>query len=58
MIVIAVLCILSAGLACAGMSFMGAYSFVKSYDWHYGVGAGLYALGAVFFIGWVFSMGW
>lgn len=58
MVVIAVLCILSAGLACAGMSFVGAYSFIKSHDWHYGVGAGMYALGAVFFIGWVFSMSW
>lgn len=58
MIVIAVLCVLCAGLACAGMSFAGVCSFVKSHDWHYAVGAGLYALGAVFFIGWVFSMGW
>ena len=47
-----------AGFACAGMSFVGARSFVKSHDWHYAAGAGLYALGAVFFIGWVFSMGW
>lgn len=58
MVVIAVLCILCAGLACAGMSFVGVCSFVKSHDWHYAAGAGLYALGAVFFIGWVFSMGW
>ena len=58
MVVIAVLCVLCAGLACAGMSFVGARSFVKSHDWHHAVGAGLYALGAVFFIGWVFSMGW
>ena len=58
MIVVAVLGILCAGLACAGMSFVGACSFIKSHDWHYAAGAGLYALGAVFFIGWVFSMGW
>ena len=58
MIVIAVLCILCAGLACAGMSFAGACSFAKSHDWHHAVGAGVYGLGAVFFIGWVFSMGW
>lgn len=58
MVVIAVLCVLCAGLACAGMSFVGVRSFVKSHDWHYAVGAGLYALGAVFFIGWVFSMSW
>lgn len=58
MVIVAVLGILSAGLVCAGMSFMGAYSFVKSHDWHYAVGGGLYALGAMFFIGWVFSMSW
>ena len=58
MIIVAVLGILFAGFACAGMSLVGARSFVKSHDWHYAVGAGLYALGAVFFIGWVFSMGW
>ena len=58
MIVVAVLGILFAGFACAGMSFVGARSFVKSHDWHHAVGAGLYALGAVFVIGWVFSMGW
>jgi hypothetical protein len=58
MIVVAVLGVLFAGLGCAGMSLAGVYSFLKSYDWHYAVGAGLYALGAVFFIGWVFSMGW
>ena len=58
MIVVAVLGILFAGFACAGMSFVGARSFAKSHDWHYAVGAGLYALGAMFFIGWVFSMGW
>lgn len=58
MIVIAVLSILFAGLGCAGMSLAGVYSFLKSHDWHYTVGAGLYALGAVFFIGCVFSMGW
>ena len=57
-IIVAVVGILFAGFACAGMSFVGARSFVKSHDWHYAVGAGLYALGAVFFIGWVFSMGW
>lgn len=58
MVVIAVLCVLCAGLACAGMSFVSVCSFVKSHDWYYAVGAGLYALGAMFFIGWVFSMGW
>ena len=58
MIVIAVLCVLVAGLACLGMCFVGVRSFVKSRDWHHAVGAGLYALGAVLFIGWVFSMGW
>lgn len=58
MIVVAVLGILFAGFACAGMSIVGARSFAKSHDWHHAVGAGLYALGAVFFIGWVFSMGW
>ena len=58
MIVVAVLCILFAGVACAGMSFVGTRSFVKSHDWHYAVGAGLYALGAMFFISWVFSMSW
>lgn len=58
MIIITVLGILFAGFACAGMSFVGAYSFVKSHDWHHAAGAGLYALEAVLFIGWVFSMGW
>lgn len=58
MIIIAVLGILFAGLACAGMSFVSMYSFAKSHDWHYAVGAGLYALGAVFFIGWIFIMSW
>ena len=58
MVVVAVLSVLCAGLACAGMSFVGVRSFAKSHDWHYAVGAGLYALGAMFFIGWVFSMGW
>lgn len=58
MIVVAVLSILFAGFACAGMSLVGAHSFVKSHDWHHAAGAGAYALGAVFFIGWVFSMGW
>ena len=58
MIVVAVLEILFAGFACAGMSFVCARSFVKSHDWHYAVGAGLYAVGAVFLIGWVFSMDW
>ena len=58
MIVIAVLSILFAGLGCAGMSLAGVYSFLKSHDWHHAVGAGLYALGAVLFIDWVFSMGW
>lgn len=58
MVVIAVLSALCAGLAGAGMSFVGAYSFVKSHDWHYAVGAGLYAIGSIFFIGWVFSMGY
>ena len=58
MIVVAVLGVLLAGLTYAGMSFMNMYSFAKSHDWHYAVKAGIYALGAVFFIGWVFSMGW
>lgn len=58
MIIIAVLGILFAGLACAGMSFMSMYSFAKSRDWRHVVGAGIYALGAVFFIGWIFSMSW
>lgn len=58
MIVIAVLSILFAGLGCAGMSLAGVYSFLKSHDWHYAVEAGLYALGAVFFIDCAFSMGW
>lgn len=58
MIVVAVLSILFAGLACAGMSFMSMYSFAKSHDWHHAVGAGLYTLGAVLFIGWVFIMNW
>lgn len=58
MIIIAVLTILFCGFACAGMSIMSMYSFAKSQDWHHAVGAGLYALGAVFFIGWIFSMGW
>ena len=58
MIVVAVLGILFAGFACAGMSFMNVYSFAKSHNWHYAVKAGLYALGAVFFIGWIFIMSW
>lgn len=58
MVVIAVLAILFAGFTCAGVSIMGACSFVKSHDWHHAVGAGLYTLGAMFSIGWVFSMGW
>ena len=58
MIVVAVLGILFAGFACTGMSIVGACSFVKSHDWHHAAGAGLYALGAVLFIGWVFSMGY
>ena len=58
MIVIAVLSILFAGLGCAGMSLADVCSFLKSHDWHYAVEAGLYALGAVFFIGWVLAMNW
>lgn len=58
MIIIAVLTILFGGFACAGMSIMSVCSFVKSHDWHHAVGAGVYGLGAVFFIGWIFSMGW
>lgn len=58
MIIIAVIGILFAGLACAGMSFMSMYSFAKSHDWRYVMKAGICALGAVFFIGWIFSMGW
>jgi hypothetical protein len=58
MIIIAVLDILFAGLACAGMFFMSMYSFAKSHDWRHAVGAGAYALGAVFFIGWIFIMSW
>lgn len=58
MLVIAILAVLCAGFGCAGMSFVGAMSFAKSHDWHYAVGAALYALGAMLFIGWVFSMGW
>ena len=58
MIIVAVLGILFAGFAGAGMCFVGARFFVKSHDWHYAVGAGLYALGAMFFIGCVFSLGW
>lgn len=58
MIVVAVLGVLFAGLAYAGMSFMNMYSFTKSHDWHYAVKAGIYALGAVFFIGWIFIMSW
>lgn len=58
MIVVAVLGVLFAGLGCAGMSLAGVYSFLKSHDWHYAVRAGLYALGAVFFIGWVLAMNW
>ena len=58
MIVVAVLSILFAGFACAGMSFVFARLFAKSHDWYYAVGAGLYAVGAVFLIGCIFSMGW
>lgn len=58
MIVIAVLIILFAGFACAGMSLVGTHSFIKSHDWHHAVGAGVYGIGAVFFISWIFSMGW
>lgn len=58
MLVVAVLAILCAGFACAGMSFVGAMSFAKNHDWHYAAGAVLYALGAVLFISWVFSMSW
>ena len=50
MIIIAVLGILFAGFACAGMSFVGARSFVKSHDWHHAVGAELYFLSAGFFL--------
>ena len=58
MIIVAVLGILFAGLACAGMSFMSMYLFAKSHDWRHAVGAGICALGAVFFIGWIFIMSW
>ena len=58
MVVIAVLSILFVGFACASMSIVGARAFMRSHDWHHAVGAGLYALEAVFFVGWVFSMGW
>lgn len=58
MIVVAVLGVLFAGLGCAGMSLVGIYSFVKSHDWRHAVGAGICALGAVFFIGWIFIMSW
>lgn len=56
MVVVAVLGVLLAGLTYAGMFFMNMYSFAKSHNWHYAVKAGLYALGAVFFIGWIFVM--
>lgn len=56
MVVVAVLGVLLAGLTYAGMSFMNMYSFARSHNWHYAVKAGLYALGAVFFIGWIFIM--
>lgn len=56
MVVVAVLGVLLAGLTYAGMSFMNVYSFVKSHNWRYAVKAGVYALGAVFFIGWIFVM--
>lgn len=58
MVVIMILSVLCVGLACAGMSLLALCSFASSHDWHYAVGAGLYALGAILFIGWVFSMGW
>ena len=56
MVVVAVLGVLLAGLTYAGMFFMNMYSFTKSHNWHYAVKAGIYALGAVFFIGWIFVM--
>lgn len=56
MVAVAVLSVLLAGLTYAGMSFMNMYLFAKSHNWHYAVKAGLYALGAVFFIGWIFVM--
>lgn len=56
MVVVAVLGVLLAGLTYAGMSFMNMYSFAKNHNWHYAAKAGMYALGAVFFIGWIFVM--
>lgn len=58
MIVIAVLCVLVAGLACLGMCLVGIRSYVGRRDWHFIVGAGLYGFSGVALISWIFSLGW
>lgn len=56
MLFLAIVSILFAGFASAGMSFVGFRSFYRSRKWQYCVGGFLYAVAAFFLIGWVFSM--
>lgn len=56
MLFLAIVSILFAGFASAGMSVVGFHSFSRSRKWQHCVGGILYAVAAFFLIGWVFSM--
>ena len=55
MLFLAIVSILFAGFASAGMSFVGFRSFYRSRKWQYCAGGVLYAVAAFLLIGWVFS---
>ena len=56
MLFLAIVSILFAGFASAGMSFVGFRSFHRSRKWQHCAGGVLYAVAAFLLIGWVFSM--
>ena len=56
MLFLAIISILFAGFASAGMSFVGFHSFYRSRKWQHCAGGVLYAVAAFLLIGWVFSM--
>ena len=56
MLFLAIVSILFAGVASAGISFVGFRSFYRSRTWQYCAGGVLYAVAAFLRIGWVFSM--
>lgn len=56
MLFVAIVSILFAGFASAGMSFVGFHSFYRSRKWQHCAGGILYAVAAILLIGWVFNM--